>query len=59
MDVTQLSEWKQRVSRILNAHGHIDILANVAGVVAQTADTAVELEEAEWDRVIGIDLKGV
>ena len=59
MDVTQLSEWKQQVSRILNTHGHIDILANIAGVVAQTADTAVELEEAEWDRVIGIDLKGV
>jgi NAD(P)-dependent dehydrogenase (short-subunit alcohol dehydrogenase family) len=59
LDVTQLSEWKQQVSRILNAHGHIDILTNIAGVVAQTADTAVELEEAEWDRVIGIDLKGV
>jgi len=59
MDVTQLSEWKHQVSRILDAHGHIDILANIAGVVAQTADTAVELEEAEWDRVIGIDLKGV
>ena len=47
------------MSRILNTHGHIDILANIAGVAAQTADTAVELEEAEWDRVIGIDLKGV
>ena len=59
MDVTQLSEWKQQVNKVLKDHGHIDILANIAGVVAQTADTAVELEEAEWDRVIGIDLKGV
>jgi NAD(P)-dependent dehydrogenase (short-subunit alcohol dehydrogenase family) len=59
MDVTQLSEWKHQVNKVLKDHGHIDILANIAGVVAQTADTAVELEEAEWDRVIGIDLKGV
>jgi len=59
MDVTQLSEWKHQVNKVLKDHGHIDILANIAGVVAQTADTSVELEEAEWDRVIGIDLKGV
>jgi NAD(P)-dependent dehydrogenase (short-subunit alcohol dehydrogenase family) len=58
-DVTDFDGWQRLVADIVAAQGKIDILANVAGVVAQTEDTAIDLPEAEWDRVIGIDLKGV
>ena len=42
--------------RTTAALGRLDILVNVAGVVSFGA--AATLEEAEWDRVIDINLKG-
>ncbi|MFN3216149.1 MAG: SDR family NAD(P)-dependent oxidoreductase [Acidimicrobiales bacterium] len=58
-DVTDFGAWERVVRDALAEHGTIDILANVAGVVARTADTAIDLPEDEWDRMIDIDLKGV
>ena len=37
----------------------MDALVAVAGVVSRHIDTVIDQNEAEWDRVININLKGV
>ncbi|MYZ46257.1 SDR family oxidoreductase [Propylenella binzhouense] len=56
-DVTRKADVEAVVARARSEFGRIDILVPVAGV---TSFGDVEtLEEAEWDRVVGINLKGV
>lgn len=57
LDVRSAEDWSATVEAIVAEHGRIDCLANVAGVV-QNIDTAVDLTEEQWDRVISINLKG-
>jgi NAD(P)-dependent dehydrogenase (short-subunit alcohol dehydrogenase family) len=45
------------VAAVLETFGQIDVLVNNAGVTGQF--DLLELPEAEWDRVLGINLKGV
>ena len=59
MDVTDLAQWTREIARIDAAHGRVDILGNIAGVVATSADTAVDLDQAQWDRMIAHDLTSV
>ena len=60
MDVTQSSDWAHLVDATVDTHGRIDMLANIAGVVALDGpDTVVGLTEERWDHVVGVDLKGV
>jgi 3-oxoacyl-[acyl-carrier protein] reductase len=56
LDVTKRAEIVSLVSRIESTLGPVDLLVNVAGVVSFGA--AQTLDEAEWDRVIDINLKG-
>ena len=56
-DVTDKAANQRMVERALEAFGKIDILVTVAGVVSQ--GNAETLEEAEWDRVMAVNLKGV
>lgn len=56
LDVTSSAQVRALVQRIEAALGGIDILVNVAGVVS--LGSAQALPEAEWDRVIAINLKG-
>lgn len=56
VDVTQRAAVAKAVAHTVSELGRLDILVNVAGVVSFGA--AATLEEAEWDRVIGINLKG-
>lgn len=55
-NVTSIDECKDTIKRIENDFGRIDILFNNAGVTVRK--TVVELEEAEWDFVLGVGLKG-
>ena len=56
-DVSNLESAQQFVSAVLNDFGHVEILINNAGV---TDDAAIKrMTEAQWDRVIDIDLKSV
>ena len=56
-DITSHAANQRMVEKALAAFGKIDILVPVAGVVS--TGNAETLAEAEWDRVISINLKGV
>ena len=56
VDVTRRDAIAAMVARTVERFGRLDILVNVAGVVSTGA--AETLPEAEWDRVLGINLKG-
>ena len=55
-DVTQVAHCDRAVEAAVGATGRLDLLVNAAGVWTEgSSDAAVE---AEWDRVIGVNLKG-
>jgi 3-oxoacyl-[acyl-carrier protein] reductase len=56
LDVTSKASVAAMVSQALREFGRIDALVNVAGVVG--FGSAAEMPEAEWDRVIAVNLKG-
>lgn len=56
VDVSDTSSAKEMVTKALEEFGHVDILVNNAGI---TRDTLImRMEEADWDAVIDINLKG-
>lgn len=60
LDVRIKSNWAETGREVLERHGRVDLLANVAGVVNMLSeDSVVGLTEEAWDHVIGTDLKGV
>lgn len=56
VDVTSRSAVREMIARTVGRFGRLDILVNVAGVVS--TGSAASLPEAEWDRVLGVNLKG-
>ncbi len=56
LDVRKAVDVRALVARIASTLGPIDTLVNVAGVTS--FGSAEALDEAEWDRVIDINLKG-
>jgi len=56
-DVTSAADCAAVVTRTLDERGRIDVLVNNAGVSRSTPFT--ELDEAEWDRVLDVNAKGV
>jgi NAD(P)-dependent dehydrogenase (short-subunit alcohol dehydrogenase family) len=57
-DVSDDSQIEQMVARTVSEFGRLDAAFNNAGVMARIAPTAESTRE-EWDRVIGINLRGV
>ena len=55
--VTQAGEVERLVQETLSRFGKIDILVNNAGVVVVKSIT--EQSEADWDKVLSVNLKGV
>ena len=55
-DVTQADPVRSVVRAAHGAMGRMDILVNVAGIVAQAK--VEEIAEAEWDRVFEVNCKG-
>jgi NAD(P)-dependent dehydrogenase (short-subunit alcohol dehydrogenase family) len=55
-DVRQAAEVDGMVRRVADAFGKIDVLVNGAGTIS-LADIEA-LDEAEWDRVVAVNLKG-
>jgi NAD(P)-dependent dehydrogenase (short-subunit alcohol dehydrogenase family) len=56
-DVGRASDVERMVAETMKVFGQIDILVNNAGIV--TMAPILEMAEADWDRVIDTDLKGV
>ncbi len=63
MDVSSEAGWSQGVGDFISRSGHLDLLANVAGITpgagGASTDTVLTLDEATWDRVIAVNLKSV
>ena len=57
-DVSDDAQVEQMVKRTVDEFGRLDAAFNNAGVMAKIATTADSSRE-EWDRVIGINLRGV
>ena len=58
LDVTSQSQWEGAIAAVASRFGRLDILVNNAGVGATNARVE-ETEEADWDRVMDINAKGV
>ena len=57
LDVRSLASIERAMADVLAAFGRLDALVNNAGV--PLTRPAVDVTEAEWDQVIGVNLKGV
>jgi 3-oxoacyl-[acyl-carrier protein] reductase len=56
-DVTRSEQVNALVAAATEQHGRVDIMCNIAGVMSDGA--IVDIDEAELDRVLAINLKGV
>jgi NAD(P)-dependent dehydrogenase (short-subunit alcohol dehydrogenase family) len=57
-DVTRSEDVKAALDKTVETFGRLDFAFNNAGVEQELAPAA-ELDEAEWDRIINTDLRGV
>jgi NAD(P)-dependent dehydrogenase (short-subunit alcohol dehydrogenase family) len=57
-DVTRAEDVKAALGRTIEAFGRLDFAFNNAGI-EYAIKPAAEVTEEEWDRIIGIDLRGV
>ena len=57
-DVSQSDQVRDLIKTTVDRYGRLDFAVNNAGVTMRPAPTT-ELDEAEWDRVININLKSV
>ena len=58
VDVSKSENVNAAVRRILTEFGRIDILVNNAGIAGRTLPLT-DLDESDWDEVIGVNLSGV
>jgi NAD(P)-dependent dehydrogenase (short-subunit alcohol dehydrogenase family) len=55
-DVTDFDACARLVERAIDTFGHLDILANVAGILRD--GMVFKMAEADWDAVVDVHLKG-
>ena len=55
-DVSDFGSAKEMVKEAVDTWGHLDVLVNNAGILRDRM--LVNMEESEWDAVIGVHLKG-
>jgi NAD(P)-dependent dehydrogenase (short-subunit alcohol dehydrogenase family) len=56
-DVTRAADCERAVQQTLEAFGGLDVLFNNAGVILRRS--IMELDEAEWDRVMEVNVKSI
>ncbi|MEU8124189.1 SDR family NAD(P)-dependent oxidoreductase [Spirillospora sp. NPDC049024] len=56
LDVTEEAQVRAVVGAVIDEHGHLDVLDNNVGIGAVGGVT--DLDEADWDRVLAVNLKG-
>lgn len=57
VDVTSTEKVNEMIQKIIEVFGKLDVIVNNAGITAD--NTLVKMTEAQWDRVIDVNLKGV
>jgi NAD(P)-dependent dehydrogenase (short-subunit alcohol dehydrogenase family) len=57
-DITDQGDINRLVSQVLEGHGRVDILANVAGIMDWFLP-AHEVDDVTWDRVMDVNVTGV
>ena len=57
LDVTSEDNWRHAVAEAVAAFGKLDILVNNAGITI--SGTIEEITEAQWDRIMAINSRGV
>ena len=58
-DVASEAQVDAMVSSVIGRHGRLDIAVNNAGILGPFGKLLENVEEAEWDRALGVNLKGV
>ena len=58
-DVSKTVEVQAMVNKTVELYGRLDCAFNNAGVAGRDSDLTADYSEEDWDRVIGINLKGV
>jgi len=58
-DVTKLQDCQAMAGECLKTCGRIDILHNNVGVTQRTPGGPIDVEEAEWDRIMDTNLKSM
>ncbi len=56
-DVTRTADCHRAVQRAVEAFGGLDVLVNAAGIMLRR--TVIDLDEADWDRVMAVNAKSV
>ena len=57
-DVTRAEDVQAALDRAVDAFGRLDIAFNNAGA-EQTPSLTADVSEAEWDRILAVNLRGV
>ena len=57
-DVSQLSEVQKMIQKTISVYGRLDFAFNNAGIEGTSA-TITECTEENWDKTIGVNLKGI
>lgn len=57
-DISDSAQAAALVQTAVDTYGGLDVSLNCAGIIPIDGSDVLETEEAEWDRVIGVNLKG-
>jgi NAD(P)-dependent dehydrogenase (short-subunit alcohol dehydrogenase family) len=58
-DVSKEAEVREAVKAGIKAYGKLDVLYNNAGIFPSTDHSVVDTDEAVWDKVLAVNVKGV
>jgi len=58
-DVSKEAQVRDMVGGAVQAFGRIDVLYNNAGIFPERDGSVVDIEEAVWDQVMAVNLKGI
>lgn len=57
-DVSDHSQVQEMMNQVIDRFGKIDILVNNAGLAGGAPRSIVDISEAEWDKMVNVNLKG-
>jgi len=58
LNISSPEEWEKAVQKTVETYGQLDILVNTAGVSGPFVAKAADHDPEEWDKLMGINLKG-